>query len=131
MPWESFKPFVDFFNQKRRDLVRMVYLLMDESMPAWHPKTSATGGLPNITFKLRKPKSLGTMFKNGFEVTMGIIVMQDVVEGSAAQSDKKYVGDVLSLLEKEPIMAHVAGTWWVGWWGCMVWGNTMHGRTEE
>ena len=110
IPWESFKPFVDAFNQKRRDLVRTVYLLMDESMSAWRPKTSATGGLPNITFEPRKPKPLGTMFKNGVEATTGIMVTQDVVEGSAAQSDKKYVGDLSSLPKKEPIMAHVAET---------------------
>ena len=40
MPWESFKPFVDSFTQKWRDLVRTVYLLMDESMSAWQPKAS-------------------------------------------------------------------------------------------
>jgi hypothetical protein len=110
MPWDSFKPFVEAFNQKRRDLVRTVYLLMDESMSAWRPKTSATGGLPNITFEPRKPKPLGTMFKNGVEATTGIMVTQDVVEGSTAQSDKKYVGGVSSLPKKEPIMAHVAET---------------------
>ena len=67
MPWESFKPFVDAFNQKRRDLVRTVYLLMDESMSAWRPKTSTTDSSPNITFKPRKPKPLGMIFKMGLK----------------------------------------------------------------
>ena len=84
---------------------------MDESMSAWQPKTSATGGLPNITFEPRKPKPLGTWFKNGVKAMTGIMVTQDVVEGSAAQSDNKYVGNKLSLPKKEPIiMAHVAET---------------------
>jgi hypothetical protein len=110
VPWDCFLPFVKSFNQKRRELLKTVYLLMDESMSAWRPKTSATGGLPNVMFEPRKPKPLGTMFKNGVEATTGIMVTQDVVEGSAAQKDKKYVGDMSSLPMKEPIMAHVAET---------------------
>ncbi len=64
---------------------------MDKSMSAWHPKTSKAGVLPNIMYESRKPKPLGTMFKNGVEAMTGIIVNQDVVEGSAAQWGKKYV----------------------------------------
>ena len=108
VPWDAFRPFVMAFNRKRNDLLKTVYLLMDESMSAWRPKTSQTGGLPNITFEPRKPKPLGTMFKNGVEATTGIMVTQDVVEGSAAQWEKKWVGDQSSLPKKEPIMAHVA-----------------------
>ena len=65
VPWDCFLPFVEAFNQRRRDLLKTVYLLMDESMSAWRPKTTKTGGLPNITFEPRKPKPLGTMLKNG------------------------------------------------------------------
>lgn len=110
VPWDCFLPFVQAFNQKRRDLLKTVYLLMDESMSAWRPKTSKTGGLPNITFEPRKPKPLGTMLKNGVEATTGIMVTQDIVEGADAQREKKYNGDVSSLPRKEPIMAHVAET---------------------
>lgn len=110
VPWDCFLPFVQAFNQKRRELLRTVYLLMDESMSAWRPKTSASGGLPNITYEPRKPKPLGTMFKNGVEATTGIMVTQDIVEGSAAQKERKYAGDVSSLPKKEAIMNHVAET---------------------
>jgi hypothetical protein len=58
-----------------------VYLLLDESMSAWRPKTSQYGGLPNLTYEPRKPKPLGTMFKNGVEAITGIMVTQDVVQG--------------------------------------------------
>jgi hypothetical protein len=108
VPWECFKPLLNAFNQRRRDLLHMVYLLMDGSMSALRPKTSATGGLPNVTYELRKPKPLGTMFKNGVEGTTGILVTQDVVEGSASQREKKYDGEESSLPMREPIMAHVA-----------------------
>ena len=50
------------------------------------------------------------MFKNGVQATTGILVTQDVIEGSAAQREKKYDGDVSSLPKREPIMAHVAET---------------------
>jgi hypothetical protein len=83
---------------------------MDESMSAWRPKTTKFGGLPNLTFEPRKPKPLGNMFKNGVEGTTGIMVTQDVVQGSAEQRDKKYNGDASTLPRTEPIMAHVAET---------------------
>jgi hypothetical protein len=88
----------------------MVYLLMDESMSAWRPKTSATGGLPNVTYKPRKQKPLGTMFKNCISGTTGILDTQDVVEGSTSQREKKYDGEESSLPMHKPIMAHVAET---------------------
>ena len=110
VPWDSFLPFVQAFNQRRRDLMNTVYLLMDESMSAWRPKTTKFGGLPNLTFEPRKPEPLGTMFKNGVEATTGIMVTQDVVQGSAEQRYKKYDGDASSLPQNEPIMAHVAET---------------------
>jgi hypothetical protein len=108
--WESFKPLLYAFNQRQQDFLRTMYLLMDESMSAWRPKTSATGGLPNVTYEPRKPKPLGTMFKNGVEGTTGILVTQDVVEGSRSQREKKYDSEESSLPMREPIMAHVAET---------------------
>ena len=46
-------------------------MVLDESMSSWRPKTIKFGGLPNITYKARKPKPLGTMFKNGVKATRG------------------------------------------------------------
>ena len=80
--WESFVPLVQAFNGKRIDLIKSTYLVLDESMSGWRPKTTKTGGLPNITYEPQKPKPLGTMFKNGVEAVTGIVVYQDVVEMS-------------------------------------------------
>ena len=110
VPWECFKPFVEAFNQTRCDLLTTVYLLMDESMSAWRPKTTKTGGLPNITYEPRKPKPLGTMLRNGVKATTGIMVTQDIVEGADAQREKRYTGEESSLPQREPIMVHVAET---------------------
>jgi hypothetical protein len=41
-----------------------VIKLLDESMSAWCPRKDKTGGLPNISFILRKPEPLGTEFKS-------------------------------------------------------------------
>ena len=108
VPWESFLPLIKAFNGKRTDLIKSTYLVLDESMSAWRPKTTKTGGLPNITYEPRKPKPLGTMFKNGVEAVTGIVVYQDVVETSEAQAIKKYAGDLSSLPLGEPILKHVA-----------------------
>jgi hypothetical protein len=64
VPWGCFVPFMSAFNQKQRDFLQMVYLLMDESISAWRPKTLATGKSANVRYEPRKPKPLGTMFKN-------------------------------------------------------------------
>ena len=38
-------------------------LVMDESMSAWGPQTTTTGGLPNISFVQRKPEPLGIEYE--------------------------------------------------------------------
>ncbi len=50
------------------------------------------------------------MFKNGVKGMTGILVTQDVVEGSASQREKKNHGEESRLPMQEPIMAHAAET---------------------
>jgi len=61
-----------------------------------------------VTYEQRKPKLLGTMFKNGVEATTCIMVTQDILEGAASQQEKKYVEDISSLPKRKPIMANVS-----------------------
>ena len=84
------------------------YAVLDESMSGWRPKTSVTGGLPNIMFEPRNPKNLGTMIHNSAECIMGMIVHHDIVQGWADQAKKKYVSDKSSLPKGEDIQVHVA-----------------------
>ncbi len=35
------------------------WISVDETMRAWKPRKTATGGLPNISFIIRKPEPLG------------------------------------------------------------------------
>ena len=51
----------EVFNAKRGELIGAVpRIILDESMSAWRPDTTKTGGLPAISFVLRKPEPLGT-----------------------------------------------------------------------
>jgi len=56
-PWYRISSAVDDFNRIRRERVRCSRLLsVDESMSAWRPRTTVTGGLPNLSFVARKPE---------------------------------------------------------------------------
>jgi hypothetical protein len=60
-----FSKFIAAFNQNRANLIAAsVIKLLDEFMSAWQPRKDKTGGLPNISFILRKPEPLGTEFKS-------------------------------------------------------------------
>ena len=107
-PWDIFLPCISSYNLKRRNIIKSVLLLLDESMSAWRPKTSKLGGLPNITYEPRKPVPLGTMFKNGAECITGIIAFQDVVMGAEVQQRKKYFGDNSVVPGQQTIPSHTA-----------------------
>jgi hypothetical protein len=108
-PWDIFTPCLDKFNRKRKNLLKAVLVMLDESMSGWRPKTSKLGGLPNYTFEPRKPIPLGTMFRNGVECISGILVFQDVVMNPDMQNRKDYHGLPSSLPGgKTEISAHTA-----------------------
>jgi hypothetical protein len=49
-----------FIGNRKRVVAASVFKLLDETMSTWHPRKTKTGGLPNISFVLRKPEPLGT-----------------------------------------------------------------------
>jgi Transposase IS4 len=62
-PWWEFSSAINEFNEQRKRLVRPSnWVVADESMSAWCPRKSKTGGLPNISYIIRKPEPLGTPF---------------------------------------------------------------------
>jgi hypothetical protein len=75
-------------------------------MSGWHPKTSKLGGLPNYTYKPRKPIPLGTIFQNGVECISGLLVFQDIVQNHEMQSCKSYFNKDSSLPGNPPITTH-------------------------
>jgi hypothetical protein len=59
-PWYKFSAAIDEFNEIRKMRVKSSqWISCDESMSAWKPRKTALGGLPNISFIIRKPKPLG------------------------------------------------------------------------
>lgn len=59
-PWYRFSGAIDDFNEIRADvLCDSKWISVDETMCAWKPRKTATGGLPNISFIVRKPEPLG------------------------------------------------------------------------
>ena len=76
---------VERFNAKRRALLRTVPVcVLDESMSAWRPRTSPTGGLPHISYVIRKPEPLGTEFKTAADPATGIMLALEIQEGKPA-----------------------------------------------
>jgi hypothetical protein len=65
-PWNQIKSLIlDGFNNKRAQKIAASYCKVhDESMSAFKPRTTKTGGLPFLSFILRKPKPIGTKFKS-------------------------------------------------------------------
>ena len=82
-----FVPRLQTYNDQRRTLIRAVLLILDESISAWCPKTSKLGGIPNISYKPRKPIPLGNMFNNGVEYISGVLNFQDKFQGPEKKTE--------------------------------------------
>ena len=63
-PWWQIVDLFEEFNKNRREtLASSIIMVIDESMSAYRPQTTAKGNLPHLTFCARKPEDLGTEFK--------------------------------------------------------------------
>ena len=84
-PWYKFRAFVKAFNKnRRRTVITSKSLVIDESMSAFRPRTTARGGLPNISFVKRKPKPMGTEFKCAADGRHGLMLFLEIQEGKDA-----------------------------------------------
>jgi len=81
-PWYCFSSAVNEFNEIRNELVQSSHVkVLDESMSAWHPRTSKNGGLPNISYIIRKPEPLGTEFKTVCCQSTGVMIWLEIQRG--------------------------------------------------
>ena len=63
-PWNPIKTLIDGFNNNRARTVAASYCKVhDESMCSYKPRSTKAGGLPFLSFIMRKPKPFGTEFK--------------------------------------------------------------------
>ena len=86
-----FRPRVEAFNANRdRTVIRSSIHVGDEAMCAFKPRTTKTGGLPNISFIKRKPKPLGTEYKNICCGITGIVLHLEIQEGKNSMKTKPF-----------------------------------------
>jgi len=106
-PWYRISAAVDDFNTIRKERLKCSkWISVDESMIAWRPRTTVTGGLPNLSFVARKPEPLGTEFKNSACPILGVIRHLEIQRGKEGMKNLKYnstvgatTGCTLRLLE--------------------------------
>ena len=90
-PWYKLISGIEEFNQIRREKISGIHWIqIDESMSSWRTRTSAIGGLPNISFILRKPKPLGTEFKSTGCCITGVMRCLEIQRGKKGMSAQKY-----------------------------------------
>ena len=86
--WSMNDKLIGDFNRTRRDrFAAGCVLVLDESMIAWKPQSTAFGGLPNISFIPRKPEPLGTELKTVCCGTTGVMLHAEVQKGKDAMKE--------------------------------------------
>ena len=89
--WYRFRPMVDAFNKnRRRNVIMSKSIVIDESMSAFRPRTTARGGLPNISFVKRKPKPMGTEFKCAADGRHGLMLFLEIQEGKQGMRNARF-----------------------------------------
>ena len=91
-PWWKFAGYVDKFNKVQVDKITFgLWDLADETMSAFCPRTTKTGGLPNISYIFRKLEPLGTEFKDTTcGVIQGAIKHLEIQRGKMPTREKTY-----------------------------------------
>ena len=78
-PWYCFSSAIKEFNDIRNEQVQSSWVkVLDKSMSAWRLHTSKNGGLPNISFIIRKPEPLGTEFKTVCCPVTGVMTRMEI-----------------------------------------------------
>jgi hypothetical protein len=90
-PWWMVSGYIEAFNLHRAtNIAASATKVYDESMSAWRPQTSKTGGLSHITFILCKPEDLGTEFKNAGCSETGIFLFLEIQRGREGMKETEY-----------------------------------------
>ena len=90
-PWFMIRGLVNAYNYVRSLWVAAsIVKILDESMSAWRPRTTKTGGLPHISWIQRKPEPLGTEFKTVACSKTGMMLHLEIQEGKDAMGKKEY-----------------------------------------
>jgi hypothetical protein len=89
--WYKFQVAVENFNTIRKhDIITSERRVLDESMSAYRPCTTKLGGLPNISYILRKPEPLGTEFKTSVCPWLNVMTHMEICEGKENMRSKPF-----------------------------------------
>ena len=96
--WHPVRGLINAFNENRfKTIAASSTKVMDESMSAFKPQTTAMGNLPHLCFILCKPEPLGSEFKvtgDSKKKGTGCFLGLEVQEGKDAMRAKKHVSNV-------------------------------------
>eukprot|EP00873_Tetraselmis_striata_P008512 jgi/Tetstr1/428776/TSEL_018764.t1 len=97
--WQMSTQMVEDFNHNRMMimLVMGVWITFDEAMGAYQPRSTNTGGLPNISFIKRKPKPLGTEGKTACDCATGVMIHFEIQEGRDAMKLKEHAPELVAV----------------------------------
>lgn len=89
--WYMISWFVEEFNKNRRQTVAASRVLtIDETMTAWKPRSTKTGGLPHLSYVMRKLEPLGLEWKVTRCTVTGIIMHLEIMRGKEGMKSSKY-----------------------------------------
>ncbi len=89
-PWEEVDYWVRAFNKSRKEELEVgTNVTPDEMMFAWRGK-KGNGGIPHLSFLIRKPIPLGTESKVVCEGTFGLCMYLEVQKAKVEMARKKY-----------------------------------------
>ena len=87
--WKISKLFSAFNSHMSKLVETGQYIVVDEFMCAWRPRSDKLGRLPHISFIKRKPEPLGSEFKDLCD-EHGIMLTAELQESKDAMADKPH-----------------------------------------
>ena len=91
--WHSVRTLVDAFNEQRLDKIHLSgSLVVDESFGSWvsQKPDDMPDALPHTQKIIRKPKGVGTEFKNLADGVIGVMMRLEIQEKKADMADKDW-----------------------------------------
>jgi hypothetical protein len=93
--WDIADGFAEDFNLNRQyTFGGSGTIVYDELMSPWRPRTTALGGLPNLSFVMRKPEPLGTEMKCACDAEVGLMLYLEFQKGTDAMRAAPHAKDV-------------------------------------
>jgi hypothetical protein len=75
-------------HHQKKHIITSEKRVLDESMSAFRPRTTKLGGLPNISYILRKPEPIGTEFKTSVCPKLNVMSHMELCEGKEGMLNK-------------------------------------------